>query len=134
MLNWQEASESDQRLGVALEWIFRNDIELLELLFESSSPNLKDEPENLLSKIGCFSSGEQILIRVALDLWSGSGGARFWDVIHRLDGRHKMSVIVALGYLRIIPAMGAQSISTIKIGPLSTKKNTQLVPEEAMHF
>jgi hypothetical protein len=116
MLNWKDTSQEEQRLKLVMEWIFRNHPQLLEFLFKSNIPYLRDEPEKLIVEAGAFSSGEKVLIQVALDLWNGSGKALFWDVIHRLDTRNQNSVFVALQYLKIIPIVGAHRISTIKNG------------------
>ena len=34
---------------------------------------------------GYLSSGERIFLLIAIDVWNGQGGARFGDVINRLD-------------------------------------------------
>ncbi len=43
-----------------------------------------------------LSSGEQLLLRVAFDLWNGGGGAKVGDLLDTLDARNLRAVCVAL--------------------------------------
>jgi hypothetical protein len=45
------------------------------------------------AKASPLSSGEQVLLRVALDFWNGQGGASFADVIYRLDSERLRTVV-----------------------------------------
>lgn len=80
--------------------IFRNHTGLLDFLFEPNRPKLRREAEMLLREARDFSSGEQILIRVALNLWNGHGSVCLWDVIEKLDQKNYQQVILGLQYLR----------------------------------
>jgi hypothetical protein len=55
---------------------------------------------------GPLSSGERVMLLVAWAVWNGDEGARFGDVIHRLDGR----CLVALGTLLIAVAGGGAAV------------------------
>jgi hypothetical protein len=70
---------------------------LIAFLFEKARSRLRDLPEVLLEKAGCFSSGEKLLIGFALDMWNQSGGAQVWALLARLD-QHE-NVLLALQYL-----------------------------------
>lgn len=122
MLDWKNVTEEEERLSTVMELIFCNYPKLLDFLFEPSIPRLKDEPEKLLAEANVFSSGEKILIQVALDLWNGSGKSLFWDIIHRLDHENQKRILLSLQYLRIIPSVGAHCLSTIKIGAFKDSK------------
>jgi hypothetical protein len=55
---------------------------------------------------GPLSSGERIVLLAAWAVWNGHDGARFADVIYRLDGRN----LVALGTLLVAMAGGGAAI------------------------
>jgi hypothetical protein len=116
MLDWKGASEDEYQLGGAMELLLSKHPKLLEFLFESSSPRLRDEPQELLAEAGVFSAGEQMLIRVALDLWDRSGKTLLLDVIDGLGEENRKLVFLTLQFLRKIPIVGALGLSTIKFG------------------
>jgi len=100
MLNWKDPGRHPRRMQESLNLIFSHHPSLLEFLFEKDRAKLCAEPEWLLDSTGEFSEGEQILIRVALELWSGIGGVRLWDSIERLDEGKAKSVLIGLRHLR----------------------------------
>jgi len=57
---------------------------------------------------GPLSSGERIVLLAAWAVWNGHDGARFADVIYRLDGRN----LVALGTLLVAVASSGAAIDT----------------------
>ncbi len=57
---------------------------------------------------GPLSSGERIVLLAAWAVWNGHDGARFADVIYRLDGRN----LVAIGTLLIAVASSGAAIDT----------------------
>jgi hypothetical protein len=83
-----------------LNLIFSNHPGFLEFLFHQDEPRLRDEPELLLTKAAAFSTGEKILIRIALDLWSGQGRVSLWDIVERLDLDNYEHVLAGLRHLR----------------------------------
>ena len=100
MLNWKRANRYEVRMQDTLNLIFGNHLQLLEFLFDKERPQLRLEPECLLSESGVFSSGEKILVRVGLDLWNGSGGVSLWDIVERLDVNNYRNVLAGLLNLR----------------------------------
>ena len=66
------------------------------LLFDPGEASLNGEPDELIRDAGCFSSGEQILVRVAIDIWNGCGGASLGDVLTRLDDWRFRRVVRAM--------------------------------------
>lgn len=54
----------------------------------------------MLSEAGAFSTGEKILIRIALDLWCGQGNVNLWDIVERLDLYNYEHVLAGLRHLR----------------------------------
>jgi hypothetical protein len=85
MLKWKNCGRARERLGEVMSRIFRNHPKLLDFLFYPDRPELRDDAEILLRESGVFSTGEKILIRVALDLWTGEVEVKLWDIIQKLD-------------------------------------------------
>jgi hypothetical protein len=113
MLNWKTCSTEERRLADIIHLIFKPYPELEQFLFNAKTPNLNEPPEFLLAQIGAFSSGEQVLIRVVLDLWSGEGDTPLFDIIHRLDDRNFTHVMAALLYLRL-PQLDSLTLNLIR--------------------
>jgi len=103
MIPWPKASKTDLRLFEAVSRVFRNHPYLLEFLFDPREPRLRLLSEELLERSRDFSSGEDLLIRVALDLWSGGGEARIWELLEYLDDENLFNVTSALQFLRTKP-------------------------------
>lgn len=108
MLNWQNLGRAERRMMESLNFIFIGHSKLLEFLFESDRSKLRQEPEILLERAAGFSSGEQILLRVALDLWCGAGGVSLWHVIEHLDDDSYTNTLIGLRHLREIPIDGPE--------------------------
>lgn len=96
METWREATRAERRLYILISAIFRNHPKLLEFFFERDRAKISFDPETMLREAGCFSSGEQVLIRVALDMWSGSGNATVWQLLEILDYESFSNVLKAL--------------------------------------
>ena len=91
--------QNDKRLS-AISLLFGRHTKLYNYLIHPESQWLRDEPEALLNNAGGFSTGEQILIRVGLDLCFDLSDSSLWDVVNRLDSDNFQNVIEALIYLR----------------------------------
>lgn len=100
MLDWKGIGRGERRMQEALNLIFSKHPRFLEFLFDGDKPRLRDEPDALLAEAGVFSTGEKILIRIALDLWSGQGRVSLWDIVERLDLRNYEHVLAGLRHLR----------------------------------
>jgi ArsR family metal-binding transcriptional regulator len=100
MLKWKDCGRAHERLGEVMNQIFRNHPKLLDFVFYPDRPELRDEPDVLLQDAGCFSTGEQVLIRIALDLWTGEVEVKLWDMIQRLDQSNYQNVLLGLRILR----------------------------------
>ena len=85
-MNWKDACNSDRRLFELIHVMMGENTKLSSFLFHPERSSLSSEPKELLRMMKGFSSGEQVLLRVGMDLWNGSGGAQVGDVISRLDG------------------------------------------------
>lgn len=110
MLNWKEPGRHQLRMQEALSLIFRNHPELLEILFEKDRARLRADFLLRLDSVSVFSNGEQILIRVALDLWNGSGNVRMWEILESLGDDNFSGVLAGLRHLRRTDLGGAEMV------------------------
>jgi hypothetical protein len=100
MLRWENPGRGAQRMMEVLNLIFRHHPELLDFLFDSARPQLRQEAQLLLQRAQALSTGEKTLIRIALNLWNSHGSVSLWDVIENLDQRNYHQVIRGLRHLR----------------------------------
>ncbi len=100
MESWEGAKGSDRHMYQAISLVFLNHPELLDFFFEKKKPRIRFKPLEMRKAAAGFSSGEQILIRVALDMWSGSGNAKIWQMLETLDSGNLSNVLKALEYYR----------------------------------
>lgn len=73
---------------------------LMEYLFDYRNYCLNDNPAKLIEEAGCFSSGEQILIRISLDFWDSTGNTLLKDFFQMLDHKNFNKVLAAIRYAR----------------------------------
>lgn len=74
MLKWTNTSKDDQKRLKAITILLDNDERLVRFLFHSTKSQLSTTPEILKAKMKCFSSGEQVLLLIAMDIWGTYGG------------------------------------------------------------
>jgi hypothetical protein len=106
MLNWQRANRYERRMMETLNIIFAGHYKLLAFLFDEEKAVLRQESAFLIESAFGYSGGEQILIRIALDLWNGGGDVRLWHVIECLDDITYENVLAGLRHLRLIDPDG----------------------------
>ncbi len=85
MIYWNQATPDERRLLKGISLVLGKHPKLLLFVFDASTPRLRALPEILLEESATFSAIEDLLVRVALDLWSGSGNAHVWELIEYLD-------------------------------------------------
>lgn len=102
MLNWKNPGRAERRMMETLNIIFTGHPKLLNFLFHEESASLRAEPSLLLTAMGGYSGGEKILIRIALDLWNGSGNVNLWHIIGSLDDDTFVDALLGLLHLRKI--------------------------------
>ncbi|MBK8202984.1 MAG: hypothetical protein IPK68_11895 [Bdellovibrionales bacterium] len=100
MDGWQSATDPDRFTHEVIAVIFRNHPKLLEFYFEDRRPRIRFQAMEMRRHAACFSSGEKQWIRVALDVWSGSGNSKVWQLLETLDSGNLGNVLEALGKLR----------------------------------
>jgi hypothetical protein len=96
MIRWPGATESDGRLLSIIGHLCSRHLYLLDFLFDPDEPKLRRSACELLEEAAVMSSGEDLLVRVALDLWSGSGNAHVWELFEILDEGNFINVLRAL--------------------------------------
>jgi hypothetical protein len=100
---WRHAKPSDHHVFKVVALIFHNHPELLEFFFEKERPRIRFQAIEMRRHAAGMSSGEQLLLRVALDVWGGSGNAKIWQLIETLDSGNLANVLKALALLRGLP-------------------------------
>lgn len=69
----------------------------IDFLFEpTAAPCLREQPEILLEDSWELKSEQQILVRAALDIWSGSGNSFLWELINGLSENNLARLSIAL--------------------------------------
>lgn len=101
MKTWVRARDSEKRYYDAIARVFGCHPYLLKGFFEEDKARLSQEPEKILQRSEGFADSEIVLIKVALDIWSGSGNAPVWQVLEVLDGDNFRNVIHALMMVKL---------------------------------
>lgn len=101
--NWRNASEGDKILLNALSLLYSRNENLLHQILNPDMPRLIASSEEIKYHSGALSSGEQLLVRIGLDIWDGSGGINFCDIYQNLDDGNFQNTILTLLYLRSAP-------------------------------
>ncbi len=100
MKTWKSATLSDLQTYESISKVFQQHCYLLDIFFEKEKPRIRARSEKMLKQVSDFSHGEIILIKIALDIWSGSGNAFVWEMIEFLDQQDFFNVLNALASLR----------------------------------
>ena len=64
------------------------------------TPKLTAPSVVIQRKIKGLSSSEQLLARIGLDVWDGSGGIHFNELYEKLDPMNFQRVLLVLNYLK----------------------------------
>lgn len=116
MIHWKEdAWPGDVKLFECIQILLKDHPKLLDFLFHPHHPQLNAPGPVLRKRARCFSSGELILVKVALDMWDGSGNALLSDVYEILDGQHYFQV------LKAIEALKGRRLVGLSYGPANEK-------------
>ncbi len=84
MIYWNQATFDERRLLKGISLVLGKHPKLLLFVFDAAVPRLRALPEVLLAESETFSAREDLLVRVALDLWSGCGNAQVWEIVEYL--------------------------------------------------
>jgi hypothetical protein len=123
MLFWKDVCPSDQKRLDAISILYRKHPDLLFFLFELGRPRLKLPSECLKEHASVFSSGKELLVRLGLDLWDGSGNALFREIHQTLDSANFQNALNSLIFLRKEPNLGLPNFpGTMKNGHKNISK------------
>lgn len=84
----------------AISLLFANDSWLLDFLLSHDRKVLNHPPEDLVQLSKGFSRGQQVLVQVALDIWSDEGHSSIGDALWCLDSVRFEGFLMALQFLR----------------------------------
>jgi hypothetical protein len=93
-MKWINPTHSDGRRALRICKMLEQHPKLIPWIFHPTKPELRTDPDVLLTG-GGLSSGERILVRVALDLWSDVGATPLMDLA-RIDPDNLNRVFEAL--------------------------------------
>lgn len=95
-ISWPKASEGDQCRLRIIKKACRHMPHLVDWMFLKDKPEMFAGPEEVLNRAACFSSGEKVLVRFSLDVWSSSGNVEAMDIWQLLDPRNFAAVMDAI--------------------------------------
>lgn len=80
-IKWRGDDERGFALYRAIVILLEGNQELTQFLFDPEKPRLRRRAGILRDDAWKFSEEDQLRIRVALDLWSGSGHVHLWELV-----------------------------------------------------
>ncbi|PWU15345.1 MAG: hypothetical protein C5B49_11955 [Bdellovibrio sp.] len=104
--DWEGADPSSKMLYETIAILFRRDLRLLTFLFDPKSPRLKRRAGILREESWRLSEDEQLFVRVALDIWSGSGHVQLWEMTESWSGEEWKLFCLATANLPAKPSAG----------------------------
>ena len=90
----------------AISVLMANDPDLIDFVLNSERTCLVSSSESILIEAGVLSTGEQVLVRTALDIWDSSGYVSFTDIVYSLDACRLEAVLLAIQVLRFSSLQG----------------------------
>lgn len=79
-IKWPGADEGATKLLESISLLLDNNKKILDFLFDPKSPRLRKRAGILRDDAWNLSEEDQLLVRAALDLWSGSGHVQLWEL------------------------------------------------------
>lgn len=83
----------------AISLLFSHDPSMLDFLLNDDRSDLRFHEDQTVHFFGCYSSGEQILVKIALDIWSYSGNSNLSDILAILDSERTDAFLQAMSLL-----------------------------------
>jgi hypothetical protein len=83
---WEDARPADKKLFEAISLVCEKSPRLLDFLFDPNKPKLNRTPSELLNMARGFSSSDFLMVRIALDFWSGSGSIGVYELLDAEPG------------------------------------------------
>ena len=98
-LQWKRPWQWELDLLKAMEVLFEKNPELLSYIFDKNEARLRLTPDRLIEESYSLRCEQRLLIRIALDLWNGTGAVAFCSLIDHLDHDSFQCVLSALRLL-----------------------------------
>lgn len=95
-ITWKTASDTEQKLFRVITILLGHNQNLLNFIFDSKAPKIRKRAGILNEDSWNLSNSDQVLIRAALDIWSGSGHVQLWELIENWDKKNWINCINAL--------------------------------------
>jgi len=106
--SWPKANADERRLLDALRILVGDDPTLLKFLLDAEKPRLKRRSGILRDEAWRFTDEEQLVIRAALDFWSGSGHVQLWEMLETWEPNHWLRFLRAVRVLLALEREGAE--------------------------
>jgi hypothetical protein len=102
MKSFQKLKISDSDIGRwhAISILLNQDPWLLDFVFTVDRSRLTADPQSLIEDSRCFSGAQQLLVQIALHIWTSDGKLNLWDIAHSLDELRFDSFSMCLQALR----------------------------------
>ena len=99
MDSWNYASLTDKKLYRCISVATNNNQQLLKFIFDPQLAKLRLPPDQLLKSATGFCTGDYLLVKFAVDLWSEHGCLKLHELFNFDDAALK-NVLSALAQLR----------------------------------
>ena len=110
-INWPSANRDERRLFESISILTDNEHSLLEFLFDPKTPRLRKRPGILRDDSWNLQPGEMLLVRAALDIWSGSGHLAFLECLETWDKNDWINFVKAICHLKGIDLLPSEKVS-----------------------
>jgi hypothetical protein len=109
------AQKTERQTVVSILQVFSRHDSLVDFFFEKTTKKkIRFRPDEMRLRIKNMPSNEQLLIRIALDIWSGSGNVKVWELLEVLDGENfavAMNALLLIKSVRTLPGELAKGFS-----------------------
>lgn len=95
MIMTKKTNENNEIYKI-ISLVLGHNVNLINLVLNKNKTRLRDQPEVILEKNLFLSSGEIVLLKVAIDLWSGTSFSSLYDLIYTLDRRNFENIMHAI--------------------------------------
>jgi hypothetical protein len=103
-LQWKSVNDGTKRLVRSIFLLVDSEKKLLEFLFDPKEPRIRKRPGILRDEAQeFFNESEQLAIRVALDLWSGSGHVYLFELVETWEEDDWIRFVRAISALKSLP-------------------------------
>lgn len=102
METWIDADSGCKKRFEIVSVALRHNQKLIDFLFLKHKAEMFSGADEVLRKSGMFSSGEQVLVKVAVDIWFNESRSSIFDICRRLDPNNFVAVMEAMVAFRAL--------------------------------